>query len=152
MTHPIHPDHLSGRNKLGKRSFGTDVYCLFFNSSSSITPPWGKLSNLWAPCVYSLWPRVPSWIWIKWIQYATHRNNFSRLQYCCVDCDAKFAPTPSYFISGQHFLEIFTLLPETARTHKLTVTTIVSVLNQQHDFCYTMANISPSHAINNALT
>ena len=26
------------------------------------------------------------------------------------------APTPSYFFTGQHFLEIFTLLPETTRT------------------------------------
>ena len=25
----------------------------------------------------SLRPRVPSWIWIRWIQYATHRNNFT---------------------------------------------------------------------------
>ena len=29
-----------------------------------------------------------------------------------VDCDAKFRSTPSYFISGQHFLETFTLLPK----------------------------------------
>ena len=27
------------------------------------------------------------------------------------------APTPSYFISGQHFLKTFPLLPETTRTH-----------------------------------
>ena len=25
----------------------------------------------------SLRPRVPSWIWIRWIQYTTHRNNFT---------------------------------------------------------------------------
>ena len=56
------PDHLSGQHKLGKppntlssleflRS-GQTSYCLLFNSSSiSITPPWGKPSNLWTPCV-----------------------------------------------------------------------------------------------------
>ena len=87
------PDHLSGQHKLGKlpstsssssssellRSVQTSN-CLLFNSSSSssITPPWGKTSNLWTPCVYSLRPRVPSWILIRWTQYATpHRNKFS---------------------------------------------------------------------------
>ena len=57
----FHPDHLSGQHKLGKsakhflfselHSVQTS-YCLLFNSSSSITPPWGKQSNLWIPCVY----------------------------------------------------------------------------------------------------
>ena len=31
---------------------------------------------LWTTFVYSLRPRVPSWIWIRWTQYVTHRNNF----------------------------------------------------------------------------
>ena len=55
-------DYLSGQHKLGKsakdfffaellRSVQTSN-CLLFNSSSSITPPWGKLSNLWTSCVY----------------------------------------------------------------------------------------------------
>ena len=56
-----------------------------------------------------------------------------------------FAPTPSYFISGQHFLETFTLLPETTRTTNPWVTSIFLFSNSKHDFCYTMANISPSH-------
>ena len=55
------------------------------------------------------------------------------------------APTPSYFISGQHFLETFTLLPETTRTTNPWVTTSFLSSNSKHDFCYTMANISPSH-------
>ena len=81
------PDHLSGQHQIGEirqntfssskllRS-GQTSYCLFFNSSSNLTPPWGKPSNLWTSWVYSLRPRVPSWILIRWIQYATHRNNF----------------------------------------------------------------------------
>ena len=99
---------------------GQTSYCLLVNSSSSsssITPPWGKPSNLWTLCVYSLRPRVPSWIWIRWIQYATHRNNFSSPPVLALSTAMQnYAPTPSYFIPGQHFLETFTLLPETTRT------------------------------------
>ena len=46
------------------------------SSIAAAPPPWGKPSNLWTTCIYSLRPRVPSWIWIRWLQYATHRNNF----------------------------------------------------------------------------
>ena len=45
---------------------------------------------------------------------------------------------------GQHFLETFTLLPETTN-HKCMVTSTFLSSNNKHDFCYTMANISPSH-------
>ena len=56
------------------------------------------------------------------------------------------APTPSdYFTSGQHFLETFTLLPRNNQNHKLTVTSTFLSSNSKHDFCNTMANISPSH-------
>ena len=56
-----------------------------------------------------------------------------------------FTPTPSYFISVQHFLETFTLLSETTRTTNPWVTTSFLSSNSKHDFCYTMTNISPSH-------
>ena len=62
-----------------------------------------------------------------------------------VNCDAKFAPTPSYFTSGQHFLETFTLLPETTRTTNSRWLQSFLSSNSKHDFCYTMANIFPSH-------
>ena len=55
------------------------------------------------------------------------------------------APTLSYFISGQHFLETFMLLPQTTRTTNPWVTSSFLSSNNKHDFCYTMANISPSH-------
>ena len=55
------------------------------------------------------------------------------------------APTPSYFTSGQHFLEIFTLLPETTRTTNSRLLQTFLSSNSKHDFCYTMANIFPSH-------
>ena len=67
-----------------------------------------------------------------------------------VDCDAESAPTPSaYFTSGQHFLETRTLLPKTTRATKSRSTFISS--NSKHDFCYTMAKISPSHVQRHAL-
>ena len=116
------------------------------SSIAAAPPPWGKPSNLWTSYVYSLRPKVPSWIWIRWIQYATHRTTFSRLQYwlCRLRCK-KSAPTSSYFISGQHFLEIFTLLPETTRTTNSRVTTTFLLSNSKHDFCYTNGGISHSH-------
>ena len=49
--------------------------CPLSSTAAAPPPPWGKLSNLWTSCVYSFRPRVPSWIWIRWNQYATHRNN-----------------------------------------------------------------------------
>ena len=56
-----------------------------------------------------------------------------------------FAPTPCYFISGQHFLETFTLFIETTRTTNPWVTTSFLSSNSKHDFYNTMANISHSH-------
>ena len=69
----------SGQQKLGKlpntvslagqrRPVQTSHWQLFNSSSSMDT--WRNLSNLWIPCVY-LRPRNPSWIWIRYIQYAT---------------------------------------------------------------------------------
>ena len=59
----------------------------------------------------------PSWIWIRWIQYATHRNNFWLPPVLAMSTAMQnSAPTHSYFTSGQHFLETFMLLPETTRT------------------------------------
>ena len=128
MTYPIHSGSSFWAAVIGEATkhslpfsellrSGQMSYCLLFNSSSSITPPWGKPSNLWTPCVYSLRSRVPSWIWIRWIQYATHRNNFtSPPKLAMLTAMQNSAPLPSYFISGQHFLETFTLLPETTRT------------------------------------
>ena len=54
-------------------------------------------------------------------------------------------PTPSYFISGQHFLETFTLLPKTTRTTNPWVITLFLSSNSKYNFCYTMVDISPSH-------
>ena len=56
-----------------------------------------------------------------------------------------FALTPSYFTSGQHFLETFTLLLEKTRTTKSRWLQSFLSSNSKHNFCYTMVNISPSH-------
>ena len=158
MIYPIHSGTIfSGCTNWGSRQTlfpfaellcsGQTSYCLLFNSnSSSITPPWGKLSNLWTPCVYSLRSRVPSWIWIRWIQYATHRNNFTPpLKLAVSTAMQNSHPTPSFFKSGQHFLEIFMLLPETTWTTNSQWLQSFLSSNSKHNFCYTMANIFPSH-------
>ena len=74
------------------------------------------------------------------------RTTFSRLQYwlCRLRCKSPVS-TASYFISGQHFLETFTLLPETTRTTNSWVTITFLSLTSEHDFWYTYGNISHSH-------
>ena len=159
MTYPIHPVPSFRAAQTGEicqtlslfaeqRRSGQTSHCLLFNSSSSsssIKPTWGKPSNLWTPCVCSLRPRVPSWIWIRWIQYTTHRNNFTSPPKLGMSTAMQnSAPTPSYFISGQHFRGTFTLLPETTRTTNSRWLQSFLPSNSKHDFCYTMANVSPS--------
>ena len=75
------PDHFSGQHQIGEGPPNTlfprtDVITVRSPFSSSIMTPWGKPSNLWTSSVYSFRPRVPSWLWIRWIQSASHRNNF----------------------------------------------------------------------------
>ena len=117
----FNPDHLSGQHKLGKSAkqlfFHDRRLTVCSSIAAAASTQWGKLSNLWTPCVYSLRPRVPSWIWIRWIQYTTHRNNFTSPPKLAMSTAMQnSAPTLSYSFSGQHFLETFTLLPETTRT------------------------------------
>ena len=79
-------------------------------------------------------------------------TTFSRLQYwlCRLRCKF-FAPTPSFFISEQHFLEIFTLLPENPEPQ---------IHRWLHRFCPQTANTTFAtlwrtyllHTFNNALT
>ena len=72
-------------------------------------------------------------------------TTLSRLQYWMQYWMQNSAPTPSYFISGQYFLETFTLLPETTRTTNSRRLQTFRSSKRKHDLCYTMANISPSH-------
>ena len=59
--------------------------------SSSTTTPRGKPSNLWTSWVYSLRSRVPTWLWIRWIQSASQRNNVtSPPKFAMSHCVAKF--------------------------------------------------------------
>ena len=149
------PDHLSRQHKLGKppntlplsqNFFVQDRRLTVCSSIAAASTQWGNPSNLWNPCIYSLRPRIHSWIWIRWIQYATHRNNFTSPPKLAMSTAMQnSAPTPSYFISGQHFLETFTLLPETTRTTNSRWLQWFLSSNSKHDFCYIMANISPSH-------
>ena len=118
MTYPIHP-------RLSFRAAQTGEICqtLSFRRTTSFSTDVQHRLNEGSCLIYgllasiSLRPRVPSWIWIRWIQYATQRNNFTSPPKTAMSTSMQnFAPTPSDFPSGQHFLETFTLLPETTRT------------------------------------
>ena len=155
MTYPIQLEPSFRAAEIGEAAKTLSFSQNFFVQNRRLTvcssiaaalTQWGKPLNLWTLCIYSLRPRVPSWIWIRWIQYATHRNNFiSPPKMAMLTAMQNSTSTPSYFISGQHFLETFTLLPETARTTNSQWLQLFLSSNSKHDFCYTMANISPSH-------
>ena len=87
----------------------------------------------------------PSWIWIRWIINATHKNNFTSPPKLAMSTAMQIsAPTSSDFTSGQHFLETLMLLPKTTRTTNSWWLQRLSPLTA-NTTCYTMANISPWH-------
>ena len=107
---------------------------------AAAAPPWGKPSNLWIPCVYSL-------------EYELDELNtphtgitFSRLQYwlCRLRCKITLrhlATSPLGNIFWRH--SRFSSKQPEPQTHGWLQSFLSS--NGKHDFCYTMANISPSH-------
>ena len=156
MTYPIHPGPSFWAAQIGEAVKYFFLFQNFFVQDRRLTvcssiaaaalTQWGKPSNLWTPCVYSLRPRVPSWIWIRWIQYTTRRNNFwSPPVLAMLTAMQNSAPTPSYFTSGHHFLETFLLFSKTTRTTNSRWLQTFLSSNSKHDFCYTMVNIFPSH-------
>ena len=86
------PDHLSGQHKLGKLAntfFSQNSFvqyrcltvCSSIAAAAAASHHHEGSSLIYGPLAsISLRPRVPSWIWIRWIQYATHRNNFTSSQ------------------------------------------------------------------------
>ena len=64
----------------------------------------------------------------------------------CVDCNAKFRSDTLRLL---HLWAIFSgdihASPWNNQNHKSTVTSTFLSSNSKHDFCYTIANISPSH-------
>ena len=141
MTYPIQPRPFfraaPNWGKLAKhflflRTLQKDRHLTVRSSIAAALTQWGKPSNLWTPCVYSLRPRVPSWIWIKWIQSASHRNNSkSSLTLAMSIAMQNTALRASHFIPGQHFLETFTLLSPNDQEHTFMDDNNVPVLNQQ---------------------
>ena len=136
-----------------KLSNWTDVITVRSPFSSSITTPWGKPSNLWTSWIYSLRPRVPSWIWIRWIQSASHRNNFTSPPKLAMSTAMQnFAQTSSYFIPGQHFPETFTLLSPNDQAHTFMDDDNVPLPNQQTWLLLHLWRPYLTHTFNNALT
>ena len=128
------PDHFSAKLS-STELFKKDRRLTVHSSIAAALPPWGKPSNLWTLRVYSLRPRVPSRRWIRWIQYATHRDNFkspSTLAMSTVTQNT--APTSSHFIPGHYFLEIC-FSPKTTRTTHQWATTSFLSLTSKHDLC-----------------
>ena len=110
----------------------TNVLTVRSRHSSNITTPWGKPSNLGTFWVYSLRPRVPSWIWFRCILSATHRNTFiSPPTFAMSTVTHNSAQTSSYFIPGQHFLVTFMLLSYNKQDHTFLGDYVIPVLNQQ---------------------
>ena len=154
MTYPIQPGPffwaVPNWGKPAKRSLPqklskwADVNTVRSPFSSSITPPWEKPSNLWTSWVYSRRPTVPSWIQIKWIQSASHRNNKKSPSTLAMSTATKnTAPTASHFIPGQHFLGTLTLLSPNDQTFMGDDN--FPVLNQQTRLLLHNGDISPSH-------
>ena len=157
------PDNFSGQHQIGESPPNTlflrtfrkgqtySLSALFI--SSSITTPWGKPSNSWTSWVYSHRPRVPSWIWIRWIQYASHSNNFKSPPTLVMSTATQnYAQTSSYFIPGQHFLETFTLPSPNNQDHTSMDDYIIPVLNQQTRLLLHLWRPYLTHTFNNALT
>ena len=125
--------------------------CLLFNSSS-ITPPWGKLSNLWTPCVYSLRPRVPVEYELDEFNTPHTGTTLSRLQHwlCRLRCKSplrNLVTSPLGYIFWRH-LRFSPKQPE-PQTH-----------GDYNRFCPQTANTTFAtlwqtyfpHTFNNALT
>ena len=153
MTYPIHPGpFFRAAPNWGKAtkyslpqklSNWIDVITVRSPFSSCITTPWGKPSNWWTSWIYSLRPRVPIWIWIRWIQSVSRRNNFTSPPKLPMSTAMQnSAQTSSYFIPGQHFL-VTCFSPQT--THSWTMTTFLS-LTSKHNFCYTYGDYILHHS------
>ena len=112
------PDHFSGQYQIWEglpktlflRTFSnrTDVITVCSLFSISITTPWGKSSNLWTSWVYSFRPSFTNWLWIRWIQSVSYRNNFKSPSTLAMSTATRNnAQSSSHFISRKTFLETF---------------------------------------------
>ena len=147
------PDHFSGQHPIGEsppntRSsselFKKDRRLTVRSSIAATSTQWGKPANLWTPCVYSLWPRVPSWIWIRWIQSASHGNTLSRLQLWLCRLRRKIPlRQPAISSLGNIFLRHSRFSPQTTRTTHSWATTSFLSLTSKHDLCYTYGDNTP---------
>ena len=146
-------DLFSGQQKLGKLPnkvsirLNNTVQCRHLTGGSSIAAAAAAWTHEGTYLIYgflvsiSLRPRDPSWIWIRYIQYATHRNNFTsppKLVMSIAMANPTQIPSP-YFTSGPYFHET----TRNNQKHKLTVTPKFISSNGKHDFCYILRTYFP---------
>ena len=96
----------------------------------------------------SLIPRVPSWIWIRWIQYATHRNNFTSPQnwLCWLRCKIPLQHLATSSLGNIFWRHSrFSLKQPEPQTHGDYNRFCPQTANTT--FATLMANISPSHIL-----
>ena len=148
MSYPIHPGPFSGQHQIGEfppnsfflRTFSnrTDILTVRPLHSRNITTPWGKPSNLWTFWVYSLRPRVPSWIWIRCIQSDTHTGKpLSHLQLLlCRLWHVIPLRHPATSSLGNILWRHWRFSPTTTRTTRSWVTTSFLYLTSKHNLCH----------------
>ena len=112
---------------------------------AAAAPPWEKPTNSWTPCVYSLRPRVLSWIWIRWIQYATHRNNLKSPPALAMSTAMKIPLQQPATSSLGNIFWMYSRFSRTTRTTNSWMTTSFLFLTSKHDFCHTYGDISHLH-------
>ena len=98
------------------------------------------------PLSIFLRPKDPSWIWVRYIQYATHRNNFisppklAMSMRCLIPLRHLALTSPLGNINGDTHAS-----PQNHQTHKNHGDLKVCFLKQQTWLLLYTANITPSH-------
>ena len=126
-----HKNCESQSNSLFLRIPRTDVLSILCLHSNRMSTPWGKPSSLW-----TFRPKVPSWIWIRCIYYATYRNTFMlHLTFAMSSATRNFAQTFGYFIPPNSVGDHHSSLSHCYRT-TLMADCIIPVLIQLQNLCY----------------
>ena len=91
--------------------------------------------------------RVPSWIWIRYIQYATHRNNFTSPQnwLCRLRCEIPLRHLAFISLLGNIFWRHARFSPKQPKAQNHGDFKVYFLKQQTQLLPHFMAKISPSH-------